>query len=250
MKKLITTLILMLPFVAMAAGGGIELDSADTDITDNASLQRGAKHFVTYCLGCHSAKHIRYIRMATDFDITEDVMLNDIAPEGSTIYDVMNTAMNAHDSERWFGITPPDLSLIARSRGKDWLYTYLRSFYVDKSKVLGVNNVVLKDVGMPNPFWQLQGLQRPVYKNISGREMLTSLKLAKPGTMSSKEFDGVVNDLVNFLVYVGEPHQLERIRMGKYVLFYILMFIVVAYLLKKEYWKDVHKKETPWSSLR
>ena len=241
MKKLITTLLLMLPLVVLAAGGGIELDDADIDLTDNSSLQRGAKSYVTYCLGCHSAKHIRYLRMAYDFDVDEDTVLNEIAPEGAGIYDPMHSAMNAHDSEKWFGINPPDLSLIARSRGADWLYTYLRKFYVDNSKPLGVNNAVLRDVGMPNPFWQLQGLQQPVFKNISGHETLTMVKMSEPGTMTTEEFDLLVNDLVNFLVYVGEPHQLERQRLGKYVLFYILLFIAVAYFLKKEYWKDIHK---------
>lgn len=241
MKKLITILLLMLPFSVMAAGGGIELDDADIDLTDNASLRRGAKSYVTYCLGCHSAKHIRYLRMSYDFEIDEDTVLNEIAPEGAGIFDEMHSAMNAQDAEKWFGIDPPDLSLIARSRGADWLYTYLRSFYVDKSKILGVNNAVHKDVGMLNPFWQIQGLQQPVFKNISGHETLTMVKMSEPGTMTTKEFDQLVNDLVNFLVYIGEPHQLERQRIGKYVLFYILLFIAVAYFLKKEYWKDIHK---------
>jgi len=241
MKKLIITLLLMLPFVVIASEGGIELDDADIDLTDNASLQRGAKSYVTYCLGCHSAKHIRYLRMAYDFDIEEDTVLNEIAPEGAGIYDAMHSAMNAHDAEKWFGINPPDLSLIARSRGADWLYTYLRTFYIDKSKVLGINNALHKDVGMPNPFWQLQGLQQPVFRNISGHETLTMVKMSEPGTMTTEEFNKLVNDLVNFLVYVGEPHQLERQRIGKYVLFYILLFIAIAYFLKKEYWKDIHK---------
>jgi ubiquinol-cytochrome c reductase cytochrome c1 subunit len=249
MKKLITIL-LMLPFMAMAAGGGIELDDADIDLADNTSLQRGAQSYVTYCLGCHSVKHIRYIRMANDFDLEEDKLLDEIAPEGAGIYDKMHSAMNAHDAEKWFGINPPDLSLIARSRGPDWLYTYLRSFYVDNSKTLGINNAVLKDVGMPNPFWQLQGLQQPVFRNVSGIETLTQLKMSEPGTMAPEEFDQLVNDLVNFLVYVGEPHQLERQRLGKYVLFYILLFIVVAYLLKKEYWKDVDKKGSTLKNIR
>ncbi len=249
MRKLITIL-LMLPFVVMAAGGEYKLDEAEIDLTDSLSLQRGAKNYVNYCLGCHSAKHIRYIRMAYDFGIEEDQVLEEIAPEGASIYDTMHSAMNGHDAERWFGIEPPDLSLIARSRGADWLYTYLRSFYVDKTKALGVNNAVLKDVGMPNPLWQLQGLQQAVYRNISGKEKLTKLRVIDSGELSPKEFDRFVNDLVNFLVYVGEPHQLERKRIGKYVLFYLLLFIVIAYLLKKEYWKDIHKKESTWSNLR
>lgn len=240
MKKITNTLLLfLLPFTAFASGG-VELQEADIDLSDSASLQRGAKYYVTYCLGCHSAKHIRYIRMAKDFNISKEKVLEEIAPEGNGIYESMITAMNAHDAEKWFGIKPPDLSLIARSRGPDWLVTYLKGFYVDKSKVLGVNNTVFKDVGMPNVLWQLQGEQRPVFKKAAGQTTIDRLVLKKPGTMTEKQFDRMVNDLVNFLVYVGEPHQLERLRLGKYVLLYLFMFLILAYLLKKEYWKDIH----------
>ena len=159
---------------------------------------------------------------------------------GAGIYDQMHSAMNGHDAEKWFGTTPPDLSLIARSRGADWLYSYLKGFYADKSKPTGVNNLVFKDVAMPNVFWQQQGTQTAVIKNIDGHDVVAELKLEQPGQMSPKEFDHMVNDLVNFLVYVGEPVQLERQAMGKYVLFFLLMIIALAYLLKKEYWKDVH----------
>lgn len=232
-------LLLLLPFAALASGG-MKLQQARIDLTDNASLIRGAKHFVTYCLGCHSAKHIRYLNIAHDFDTTEDKVLNEIAPLGAGIYDKLLTAMNPHDANRWFGTNPPDLSLIARSRGADWLYGYLKGFYVDPDKPLGTNNVVFKDVGMPNVLWQIQGLQKPLYKKKKGQQVVDKLVPLEPGTMTEGEFDLFVNDLVNFLVYVGEPHQLERIRMGKYVLLFILMFVVIAYLLKKEYWKDVH----------
>jgi len=240
MKKLLNTLlILMLPFGALASGS-VQLQEADIDLTDNASLQRGAKHFVTYCLGCHSAKHIRYLRIALDFDIPKEKVLKEIAPEGAGIYDKMHSAMNAHDAEKWFGTMPPDLSLIARSRGADWLYSYLKGFYSDKGKPFGVNNIVFQDVGMPNVFWQQQGEQIPVYKKVDGKEVITDLAIEKPGQLSGSEFDRMVNDLVNFLVYVGEPVQLERQSMGKYVLFFIFMFLILAYLLKREYWKDVH----------
>ncbi len=240
MKKLIYTLLFILPFSVFASGSGMELEEADIDLSDYDSLQRGAKHYVTYCLGCHSAKHIRYKRIALDFEIDEQTVLNNIAPYGAGIYDQMHSAMNNRDATKWFGTNPPDLSLIARSRGADWLYSYLKGFYVDKSKPLGVNNVVFKDVGMPNVLWQLQGEQMPVIKKIDGQEVITNLVSKKPGKLSAKEFDTMINDLVNFLVYVGEPVQLERRSMGKYVLFFILMFTVVAYLLKKEYWKDIH----------
>ena len=238
MKKIIHILLLLLPLNALAAGG-IALQRADIDLSDYASIQKGAKHYVTYCLGCHSAKHMRYKRIAIDLEIDEGVVLDEIAPEGARIYDQMHTAMDKHDSSKWFGVTPPDLSLIARSRGADWLYSYLKGFYVDKSKPLGVNNTIFKDVGMPNMLWKLQGIQTAVIKNVKGQDVVTYLKLEQ-GTLSSKEFDKFVNELVNFLFYVGEPMQLERQQMGKYVLFFFLMFTVIAYLLKKEYWKDVH----------
>ncbi len=232
-------LLLLLPF-AVQASGGVELQEADIDLSDNASLLRGARNYVTYCLGCHSAKHFRYLNIAHDFEATEEKVLAEIAPEGAGIYDNLVSAMNPHDANRWFGTNPPDLSLVARSRGADWLYSYLKGFYNDPDKPLGSNNIVFKDVGMPNVLWQLQGLQVPVYKKQDGRKVIKQLSLQESGNMSPREFDQFVNDLVNFLVYIGEPHQLERRSMGKYVLFFILMFTVVAYLLKKEYWKDIH----------
>ncbi len=240
MKNIKTLILLFAISLGVQASEGVALQEADFDLTDNASLQRGAKHFVTYCLGCHSIKHIRYLRIAQDINVEQKNMLEDIAPEGASIYDQVHSAMNAHDAEKWFGTQPPDLSLIARSRGADWLYSYLKGFYIDKARPFGVNNVVFEDVGMPNPLWQLQGQQKPTYQTIEGKKTIAKLILEEHGTLSDKEFDRVVNDLVNFLVYVGEPVQLERKSMGKYVIFFILMFGVLAYLLKKEYWKDVH----------
>lgn len=239
MKKILSTLLFLLSF-NIQASADIELEDADIDLSDTVSLERGAKYYVTYCLGCHSAKHIRYKRIALDLHLDEGEILKNVAPIGAGIYDQMHSAMNSHDAEKWFGTTPPDLSLIARSRGADWLYTYLKGFYAEKNKATGVNNIVFKDVAMPNVFWQQQGTQIPVIKNIDGQDVVTELKLEQQGQLSPKEFDKMVNDLVNFLVYVGEPVQLERQKMGKYVLFFLLMFIGLAYLLKKEYWKDVH----------
>jgi ubiquinol-cytochrome c reductase cytochrome c1 subunit len=238
MKKLLIILLLTLSFDAIA-NEEIELQSAKIDLSDNESLQRGAKHFVTYCLGCHSAKHIRYLRIANDVGVDPQKVLKDIAPEGASIYDQLHSAMNKHDAEKWFGTQPPDLSLIARSRGPDWLYSYLKSYYVDASKPLGVNNLVFKDTAMPNPLWQLQGEQHAEQrKTIYGE--YTKLIIEEHGTLSEKDFDLFVNDLVNFLVYVGEPVQLERQRIGKYVILFLLLFLVIAYLLKKEFWQDVH----------
>ena len=239
MKKIIITLLLLLPFSTAFSAEGVVLQRADIDLSGFEAIQKGAKHYVTYCLGCHSAKHMRYKRIALDLGLEDDVVLDGIAPEGARIYDPMHSAMDKHDSRKWFGVTPPDLSLIARSRGADWLYTYLKGFYADESKPLGANNTVFKDVGMPNVFWQLQGVQVPVIKNVVGQEVVTHLKMQEKGTLSRAEFDTFVNELVNFLVYVGEPVQLERKRIGKYVILFLIMFTVIAYLLKKEYWKDI-----------
>jgi ubiquinol-cytochrome c reductase cytochrome c1 subunit len=239
MKNLIALLLLLFLSFGVVAAEGIELQKANINLSDNASLQRGAQHFVTYCLGCHSIKHMRYLRIALDTNVDQKKMLQDIAPLGANIYDQLHSAMNAHDAAKWFGTQPPDLSLIARSRGADWLQSYLKSYYIDPKSPRGVNNLIFEDTAMPNPLWQLQGEQHAeITKSMWGE--YTKLVIKEPGTLSVGEFDIFVNDLVNFLVYVGEPVQLERQRMGKYVLFFIFMFLVVAYLLKKEYWKSIH----------
>jgi len=239
MKKIIYTLLLLLPLSSFAAGG-VKLQPVEVDLEDFTAIQKGAKHYVTYCLGCHSAKYMRYKRIAMDLEIDEDIVLAEIAPEGANIYDPMLTAMNEHDSKKWFGTNPPDLSLIARVRGPKWLYTYLKGFYTDKSKPFGSNNSVFKDVGMPNMLWKLQGEQVAVMEKSHGEDVISYLKQETEGTMSRQQFDQFLTELVNFLVYVGEPVQLERQRLGKYVLLFLLMFGVIAYLLKKEYWKDIH----------
>lgn len=240
MKKLLKICLLTLTPLGAFASGGMDLDSADIDLTDKDSLENGAHLYVQYCLGCHSTKYIRYLNLADDFGVEQQEILDKVAPERAGIYDKMLTAMNGHDAKKWFGVRPPDLSLIARSRGADWLYSYLRSFYADPNKPLGVNNAIFPDVGMPNPLWKLQGKQTAVFETVDDQQVITELVLEKPGTMSAEEFDKSVNDIVNFLVYAGEPAQVERQSMGKYVLFFILLFGVIAYLLKKEYWKDIH----------
>ncbi len=238
MKKILYTLLLLLPLSSFASGG-VKLLSVDIDLEDFSSIQKGAKHYVQYCLGCHSAKYMRYKRIAMDLEIDEEIVLAEIAPEGANIYDPMLTAMNERDSKKWFGTNPPDLSLISRVRGADWLYTYLKGFYTDKSKPFGSNNTVFKDVGMPNMLWKLQGEQTAVMEKSHGENVISYLKTKTEGTLSRQQFDQFVTELVNFLVYVGEPVQLERQRLGKYVLFYLLIFCIIAYLLKKEYWKNI-----------
>jgi ubiquinol-cytochrome c reductase cytochrome c1 subunit len=240
MKTLSLPILLLVFSFGVFAEENSNLQQANFDPEDRGSIVHGAKSFVKYCLGCHSIKHIRYQRIAKDFGIDDAKVLAEVAPQGATIYDQMTTAMNAHDSEKWFGIQPPDLSLVARSRSADWLYSYLKSFYTDTTKPLGTNNLIFKDVGMPNVFWQLQGEQTASFTTVDGQEVIDKLGHETPGTLSEQEFDALINDMVNFLVYVGEPIKMERERLGKYVLFFLIMFFVIAYMLKKEYWKDVH----------
>ncbi|AKH20899.1 cytochrome c1 [Sedimenticola thiotaurini] len=245
MKKLIVALLLAVaPVLGLAAGGGVHLDDADIDVSDQASLQRGAKYFVNYCLSCHSAKFQRYNRLARDLGLTDEEVKANLMFTTDRIGDTMNIAMNPINAEAWFGTPPPDLSLIARARGVDYIYTYLRGFYVDESRPFGVNNVVFPDVGMPHVMWELQGMQKAVFEEVDGQKVIKELVpvegAAGKGSMTPEEFDGAMRDLTAFLSYVAEPVQLERKRLGTWVLLFLGVFFVLAYLMKKEYWKDVH----------
>jgi len=246
MKNLsIVFMLLVSPELALAAGGhGIHLDQANIDPNNKESLQRGARLFVNYCLSCHSAALMRYERMGTDLGIDEKLVSENLMFTGGKVGELMTVATSAQDAKEWFGTVPPDLSVIARARGVDWLYTYLRSFYQDDSRHIGVNNLVFPDVGMPNVLWELQGTQEPVIttvKEADGTELkVVELELVEPGLMSPREFDRAVRDLVNFLDYMGEPAKYERQHLGVKGVLFLLVFLVLAYLLKKEYWRDVH----------
>ncbi len=245
MRKIILSfLMVLLPGVVLAAGGGVHLDKADIDLSNQQSLQRGARLFVNYCLSCHSAQFQRYNRMGRDLGLTDEQVIENLMFASDKVGSQMTVAMTPDDGKAWFGAPPPDLSLIARSRGVDYLYTYMRTFYVDETRPFGVNNLTFPSVGMPNVLWELQGIQRPVYKTVEHdgetREVLDRLELVEPGTRTPAEFDQDIRDLVAFLSYVGEPAQLERKALGVKVIIFLLVFLVVAYLLKKEYWKDVH----------
>lgn len=239
-KLIVGVLLALVPLLGMSSGGGVHLDSADLDMGDQASLQRGAKYFVNYCLSCHSAKYQRYNRIAKDLGLTEDEVKENLMFSGEKIGDPMTIAMDGQDANNWFGVTPPDLSVISRARGVDWIYTYLRSFYIDEARPFGVNNIVFPDVGMPHVLWEMQGMQKAIYEEHEGHKVFMKFEQVTPGTLSPAEFDGAVRDLTAFLNYVGEPIQMERKRLGTWVLLFIAVFFVLAYLLKKEYWKDVH----------
>jgi len=246
MRKLIFAIFLAAaPMLGLASGEGPHLEEANIDLGDQASLQRGAKYFVNYCLSCHSAKYQRYNRMAKDLGLTDEEVINNLMFTSDKIGDTMNIAMPADKATGWFGNPPPDLSVIVRARGVNYIYSYLRSFYLDEKRPFGVNNTIFPDVAMPNPLWQLQGSQKAVYeveKDSAGNDVqvFDHFEPVTAGTLSPEEFDQVARDLTAFLTYVAEPIQMERKRLGVWVLLFIAVFFVLAYLLNKEYWKNIH----------
>jgi ubiquinol-cytochrome c reductase cytochrome c1 subunit len=242
-KAAVLLLALIAP-LAWPASGEKHLDHANNDVLNVASLQRGARNFVNYCLGCHSAKYVRYNRLAEDLGLTEDQLIENLMFTGERPFDTMSIAMSHDDAQRWFGVAPPDLSLIARSRGTDYVYTFLRTFYLDDSRPTGVNNMVLPQTAMPHVLWDVQGIQKAVYEGESDAEgnmhkKFAGFELAREGRLSEREYDEFVRDIVNFLDYVGEPMKIERQKLGLRVLGFLIVFFLFAYFLKREYWKDV-----------
>lgn len=244
-KFVIGLLMVCAPMGAMAASSGIHLDEPGNTLANTASLQRGAKYFVNYCLGCHSLKYVRYSSLIEDLGITEEQLMNNLMFTAEKPTEMMNAVMDEADSERWFGVTPPDLSLTARSRGTDWIYTYLRSFYLDDSRPIGVNNTVLPNASMPHVLAPLQGYQEAVFEDVvdaDGNHHKTFVRFDPPvgGAFEPSEYDDVVRDIVNFLEYVAEPVKLKRQAVGMGVLAFLLVFLLFAFFLKREYWKDIH----------
>ncbi|CAN5279031.1 cytochrome c1 [soil metagenome] len=227
---------------AVEGGGGV-IQPANNYVGNVQSLQRGAKYFVNYCLGCHSAKYVRYNRLAEDLGLSEEQLLKNLMFTGERPYDAMINAMPAEDAERWFGVAPPDLSLTARSAGTDYIYSYLKSFYLDDERPNGVNNLVLESTAMPHVLWELQGWHEAVFheeQGTGGSRKFVRFEPVTQGMLSPEEFDRVVRDIANFLEYVSEPVQLERRRLGVLVILFLLVFLLFAWMLKKEYWKRVH----------
>jgi ubiquinol-cytochrome c reductase cytochrome c1 subunit len=233
---------LLLSASAVAAEGGHMLQ-AGNDLGDTASLQRGAQLYMNYCSGCHSLKFMRYSRMAEDLALSEEEVMQNLNLTGAKFGEQVQVAMPVDGANKWFGKMPPDLSVISRVRGSDWIYTYLKSFYLDESRPLGWNNTLFPNASMPNPLWEMQGLQHAVHgeKNpATGETPVEHLELATPGTQSAAEFDQTARDITNFLEYVGEPAALKRQSLGVWVILFLAFFTFLAWLLKTEYWKDVH----------
>lgn len=237
-KKLWMLVLLMAaPAMAVAAGASFHLDHAPASLNDRASLQRGAQFFAANCMACHSAAYMRYNRLA-DIGMSEEE-IRKLLPEGSKLGSTMKAMMDAESAKAAFGVAPPDLTVIARSRGVDWLYTYLRSFYVDTARPSGVNNLLFPLVAMPNILGGMQGDQVLQMEKHEGHEV-QMLKLTSPGSMSTAEFDATVGDLVNYLDYMSEPAKLVRYKLGYIVLGFLFLLLILTYLLKKEFWKDIH----------
>jgi len=241
-------ILLLAPTLALAAGDSVKLDRAPINEDDQASLQRGARHFVNYCLNCHSASYMRYNRLE-DIGLSKQQILDNLVFTGVKVGDLMKISMDPIEAKNWFGATPPDLSVVARSRasadgsGADWLYTYLRGFYRDAERPTGWNNTVYANVGMPHALWELQGEQVLAERKVQGAGFIKTemaLKLDKPGKLSPVEYDRMVTDLVNYMVFMAEPVRGDRKTIGMFVLIVLGLLFILTYALKKEYWKDVH----------
>ncbi|PTB90162.1 cytochrome c1 [Pseudidiomarina aestuarii] len=228
---------------AFAAGPTVPLDKAEIDLHDKASLQRGAQLFMNYCLGCHSMQYQRYNRTFRDLEIPEELGVENLQFTGEKPGDLITNAMPTEAAGAWFGTAAPDLTLVARVRGADWLYTYFRSFYVDESRPFGVNNAVFPNVGMPHVLQELQGVPRKTHEKrmVDGemKDVYVGIKSDGSGILSPAEYDQAMLDLTNFLVYTGEPMLLEQRRLGWYVFGFILVFTILAWLLKREYFRDL-----------
>ena len=241
MKKTILAILMVLPTLAMGSGGA-HTDKVDYDLHNQESLQRGARLFVNYCLSCHSAAYQRYNRMAEDIGLTNAQVTSNLMFASDKVGETMTIAMTTDDAKIYFGTKVPDLSVIARARGADWLYTYLRTFHTDDSRPFGVNNTTFKDVGMPHVLWELEGMKKLVNADEMHEHPGTAPKFetVSEGKMSAAEYDNAMRDLTAFMVYMGEPAKLVRYDIGLYVLLFLVLLLLVAYPMKKEFWKDIH----------
>jgi ubiquinol-cytochrome c reductase cytochrome c1 subunit len=245
--------------VTLASEEEMALQKVRNNLKDPASLQRGATLYMNYCLGCHSLQYSRYVQMGEYIGMTaideegqlkalEQLIQQNLNFVSDNVTDSIVSAIPRKEAEQWFGIAPPDLSLVTRARGKDWVYTYLKSFYKDESRPWGVNNLLFKDVAMPHALLSLQGTAVPIYQTVSTADSdpaaqkpsISHLEISKPGTLTEAEYDKAIKDLVNFLEYMGEPVKLKRQTLGVYVLLFLIVLTAFLYLLKREYWKDIH----------
>ena len=251
MKKLLLSLILSLGFVAgvQANTGGLAWDKAPNKVNDMAALQNGAKLFVNHCLNCHSAAYMRYNRLK-DIGLTEAQIKENLLFATDKVGETMKAAIDPKQAKDWLGANPPDLTVIARSRagsggtGADYLYTYLRTYYRDETKATGWNNLAMPNVAMPHVLWELQGERKPIFNEVEEHGHKTQVfsgkwEQVKPGSMTQLQYDQAIGDLVGYMQWMAEPAQASRVRVGVWVLLFLLMFSVIAWRLNASYWKDV-----------
>ena len=231
MKKVIILILLLIQSPLIFSSEDINLEQAPIDLSDQPSLQKGARTFINYCLNCHSAKYMRYNKLL-DIGLSKKEIKDNLLFTGKKIGDPMEISMQTEESKKWFGATPPDLSVVARSRGSDWIYSYMKGFYRDNSREIGWNNLVYVNSAMPHILWELQGEQE-LDKNTG------NLTIIKAGKLNQKEYDAVIADLTNYITFMSEPDKLKRKKMGFYVVGFLLLLLVLTVKLKKEFWKDI-----------
>ena len=247
-RTLALSLCLMVTSTYAAGGAGIPMDHAEIEPGNIASLQRGARNFMNYCSGCHSAQYVRYNTIGDDLELSESQLVENLMFNAEKTFETIRSAMASEDARRWYGVAPPDLSLIARAKGADYVYNFLRGFYVEADSPTGVNNLVLAGTSMPHVLGPLQGFQEAVFSEQTetaddGTSVTTlhfeGLEQVTAGSMDAEDFDDFVRDTVNFLAYIAEPIRSERRKLGTWVIIYLLVFLVIARMLKKQIWKDV-----------
>jgi ubiquinol-cytochrome c reductase cytochrome c1 subunit len=247
LKKFAGLLVLGSCFAAsqgMAAGGSVHLEPANIDLDNVASLQRGARNFMNYCSGCHSAQYVRYSTIGKQLELSEEQLTDNLMFNAEKTFETIKAAMPAQDAARWFGQPPPDLSLMARAKGADYVYNFLKGFYVSEESPTGANNVVLAGTSMPNVLWELQGFQKANFsehENEDGSVTSTfeGFEALSAGSMDAGQFDEFVRDTTNFLAFIAEPIRQDRRKLGVWVLMFLVFFLILAIQLKKEIWKDV-----------
>ncbi len=244
LRGLAATVAMMASSAVLAAGGGADLAPANIDRDNVNSLQRGAANFMNYCSGCHSAKYVRFKTIGKDLDLSEEMLVDNLMFNAEKTFETIQAAMPADDAARWYGTPPPDLSLMARSKGVDYVYNFLKGFYIDPDSPTGVDNLILAGTSMPHVLWELQGYQMGNFsdhENADGSVTRTfdGFEQKVAGSMDSEDYDGFVRDTVNFLAYMSEPVRSDRRKIGTWVLMYLLFFLIIARMLKKQIWKDV-----------
>ena len=234
---------------AFAAGGGAALEEAHIDPGAIPSLQRGARNYMNYCSGCHSAQYVRFNTIGKHLELTDEQLVDNLMFNAEKTFETIRASMPSADAERWYGKAPPDLSLMARSKGADYIYTFLKSFHVQDESPTGVDNIVLAGTSMPHVLWELQGYQKAIFSehteedgdgNVSTSLHFEGFEQVSAGLLDAEDYDDFVRDTVNFLAYIAEPVRGERRKIGTWVIMYLLVFLVIAYMLKKQIWKDVH----------